>query len=154
MNKIKPSTQEKNEVNEVFGEVIDTYSKQDAIEDGILIDITDLSITKEAGYKIPVVITQGVYSLVSVPKGLEGIQDFNGRLWDVLQMSTLAFRSCRAKHQDRAEKECRIVPFKVIFQISPEKEIKKTGCLNYETVKLWLVFNAHEGFTIMKPEEY
>jgi hypothetical protein len=120
MNKIKPSTQEKNEVNEVFGEVIDTYSKQDAIEDGILIDITDLSITKEAGYKIPVVITQGVYSLVSVPKGLE----------------------------------CRIVPFKVIFQISPEKEIKKTGCLNYETVKLWLVFNAHEGFTIMKPEEY
>jgi hypothetical protein len=136
---------ETKKVNEVFGDVIDIYTRQQAIDDGVLIDITDLSITKEAGYKIPIVITQGVYSLVSVPKGLEGIQDFNGRLWDVLQMSTLAFRSCRAKHQNRAEIECRIVPFKTIFQTTPRKQT---------TVDLWLVFNAHEGFTIMKPEEY
>ena len=133
------------EINKQSDNVIYAYTKQQAIENGVLIDITDLSITKEAGYKIPVVITQGVYSLVSVPKDLEGQQDFNGRLWDVLQMSTLAFKSCRAKHQDRAEEKCRIVPFKTIFQMTPRRK---------STVDLWLVFDAHEGFTIMKPEEY
>jgi len=133
------------ETKEVNNNVIYSYTRQQAIDDGILIDISQLSITKEAGYKIPVVITQGVYSLVSVPKGLEGLQDFNGRLWDVLWMSTLAFRSCRAKHQDRAEEECRIVPFKTIFQMTPRKKI---------TTTLWLAFNEIEGFTIMRPEEY
>jgi len=136
---------ETKEVNNKVDNVIYAYTRQQAIDDGILIDISQLSITKEAGYKIPVVITQGVFALVSVPKELEGLQDFNGRLWDVLFMSTLAFRSCNKAHPENTTEECRITPFKTIFQMTPRKK---------STVDFWLVFNAHEGFTIMKPEEY
>ena len=139
---------ETKEVNEVFGDVIHTYTRQQAIEDGVLINIwkTDNDLCQNAGFKIPIVITTGVYSLVKVPKGFdEGIQDFKGRLWDVLWMSSNAFTVCRKTHKEHAEENCRIVPFKVIFQMTPRKKI---------TTTLWLVFNAHEGFTIMKPEEY
>lgn len=145
---------ENKEVNTRSDNVIYAYTRQQAIDDGVLIDISDLPMTKEAGYKIPVVLTKGVYSLVLVPKGLEGEQDFNGRLWDVLYMSVIAIKSCKQRHPGNAEEKCGLVPFKVIFQMSTEEEIKETKGLKYETVKLWLVFNAHEGFTIMKPEEY
>lgn len=40
--------------------IISTYTKQDAIDDGIFIDIT--SQAKKAGFKIPVAITKNLFS--------------------------------------------------------------------------------------------
>ena len=113
------------------------YTRQQAIEDGLIVDITKTREAHEAGFKIPVALTRSVYSLVEVPKGLEGIQDFAGRLWDVCFLAVTAFKAAKDK---------RIVPFKVSFLMKPSKPPK--------TVKLWLVFNEYEGFTIMKPEDY
>jgi hypothetical protein len=118
-------------------ELIYSYSRKQAIEDGLLVDISELELTKNAGFKVPVCLTQNVYGLCQVPEGLEGYQDFNGRLWDVLWMGILAFKSFKEdKH---------LVPFDVIFQVKPNEQ---------KTVKLWLCFNEYEGFTIMLPEDY
>jgi len=114
-------------------DVIFSYSREQAIEDGVLVDVTETA--KEAGFKIPVAITAGVHELCQPPKELEDCQDYKGRLWDVLFMAAVAFRA----------KKDRIVPYKVIFAVT--RSSKKT-----ET--LWIVFNEAEGFTIMKPEEY
>lgn len=123
--------------------VICSYTRQQAIEDGLLVDVSNTEEAKEAGFKIPIALTVGVHSLVAVPKGLEGIQDFKGRLWDTLHMAVTAFRAWKKYHEDNDDG--RLLPFKVIYL-----KTSKT----HKVYTLWLVFNKHEGFTIMKPEEY
>jgi hypothetical protein len=43
----------------MFDHVIHAYSRANAIEDGVLIDVS--SVAKEAGFKIPVAVTSGVW---------------------------------------------------------------------------------------------
>lgn len=70
--------------NEAFGPVIYSYSRAQALEDGIQVDVSQTA--REAGIRFPTFITRGVFDrCVAVPKGVEG-QDESGRLWDVLWM--------------------------------------------------------------------
>lgn len=119
-------------------DIISTYTRQDAIDDGQLFDVTGMSEAKEAGFQIPICLTAGVMELIRVPRGMEDQQDFKGRLWDTLYLAARAFR--RASDDKKS-----LVPFSVIYQVSPGVP---------ETKKLWLAFSSHEGFTIMLPEEY
>jgi hypothetical protein len=67
-----------------FGELIFAYTRERAIEDGVLVDVSETA--KEAGFRIPVALTRAVWAeYVAVPEGVEG-QDEAGRLWDVLWM--------------------------------------------------------------------
>ena len=75
-------------------EVIDTYSTKQAVEDGFLVRV-DWKISKEAGIKYPVYLTRAVWDkYVEIPEGFEGVQDLDGRLWDVLFMFMFAARAC------------------------------------------------------------
>lgn len=70
-------------------EVISRYTREDALEDGVLIDATEQAA--EVGFKIPVALTGNCWArCVAVPEPLEGQQDVDGRLWDVLYMALLA----------------------------------------------------------------
>jgi hypothetical protein len=70
--------------DETKWDVIFAYTRKQAIEDGVLIDVSDTA--KEAGFRIPVALTHAVWAAyVAVPEGVEG-QDEKGRLWDVLWM--------------------------------------------------------------------
>jgi hypothetical protein len=61
-----------------------TYSRAEALADGVLIDVTTTAI--HAGFRYPVALTASVWSkYVRVPEGLEG-QDETARLWDVVWM--------------------------------------------------------------------
>jgi len=62
-------------------DVIDTYTREDAIEDGNLIDVTETA--KEAGIKFPVALTAAVYAKIEDKPDLE---DISGRTWDVVWM--------------------------------------------------------------------
>lgn len=65
-------------------EVIYAYTRAQAIEDGVLIDVS--SVAKEAGIKFPVAVTSTVWGqYVEVPEGVN-FQDERGRLWDILWM--------------------------------------------------------------------
>jgi hypothetical protein len=65
-------------------EVIYAYTRAQAIEDGVLVDVSEMA--KEAGIKYPVTLTASVYSkYVEVPEGAVA-QDESGRLWDILGM--------------------------------------------------------------------
>ena len=69
-----------------FGPIISAYTRQQAISDGILVDVT--TTAKEAGFSIPVALTRTVWTrLVALPEGYRGFQDESGRLWDVLHMA-------------------------------------------------------------------
>jgi len=74
------------DIQEIFGGVIHSYTRQDALNDGMLIDVS--TTAKEAGFKVPVAVTCGVWAqYVAVPEGCEGEQDETGRLWDILFMT-------------------------------------------------------------------
>ena len=81
-----------------FGPAISAYSRAQAIEDGILVDVSDTA--REAGFNIPVAITRTVWSrIVALPEGYRGFQDEAGRLWDVLWMAR--HYALRASNSDR-----------------------------------------------------
>ena len=59
--------------------VIFSYTRAQAIADGVLIDATELA--KQAGFRFPVALTTGVWAeCVAVPAGVAG-QDETGRLF-------------------------------------------------------------------------
>lgn len=69
-------------------ELIFSYTRADAIADGVLVDVTDTA--KEAGIKYPTAMTSAVFEgYVRVPPGVEA-QDERGRLWDVVWMLKVA----------------------------------------------------------------
>src|SRR5580700_9602633 len=71
-------------------DLIHSYSRAEAIRDGVLIDVTPTA--REAGFRWPVALTQAVFErCVRVPDGV-ACQDEAGRLWDVLWMLLCAIR--------------------------------------------------------------
>lgn len=70
--------------------LIHSYSRREAIADGVLIDVSDTS--REAGFQYPVAITATAWArCVEVPAAVPW-QDEAGRLWDVLTMLGHAVR--------------------------------------------------------------
>jgi hypothetical protein len=71
-------------------EVVFSYSRRQAIEDGVLIDVT--ATAKEAGIRFPVALTAAAWTrCVAVPPGV-ACQDEAGRLRDVLTVFRAAAR--------------------------------------------------------------
>ena len=72
-------------MTEYFGEPISIYTRAQAIEDGVLIDV---SVTaREAGFKFPVAVTRTVWDGYVVPDSrARYYQDEMGRLWDILSV--------------------------------------------------------------------
>jgi hypothetical protein len=72
-------------------QVIDTYSRKEAIADGVQVRIPD-QIRAEAGIKFPVFVTETVWErYIKVPAGMKH-QQFEGRIWDILTMFRHAAR--------------------------------------------------------------
>jgi hypothetical protein len=83
-----------------FGEVISAYSRRQAIEDGVLVDLVQpetVGTVREAGFKFPVAMTAGAFAVTVAEVGREmpAGQDLQGRLWDVLWMLSLAIKGTR-----------------------------------------------------------
>jgi len=81
-------------LKEIFGEVISSYTREDAINDGVLIDISNIPVTKEIGMKVPAAITQALWNGQIKPNKHEedAGQSIDGRLWDLLYMWSLAIK--------------------------------------------------------------
>src|SRR5471032_1340279 len=68
-----------------FGGVIYSYSRAQAVADGVQVEVTKTA--QEAGIKYPMFLTRAVFDkYVAVPEGVTG-QDEAGRLWDVVWMT-------------------------------------------------------------------
>ncbi len=79
----------------LFGEVIFTYTRAQAIADGVLVDVTETA--REAGFNWPVALTQAAWEDCVAwndrDSDIQGVhQDQDGRLWDVLWMAHMAIR--------------------------------------------------------------
>lgn len=71
--------------------VIDAYSRKEALEDGVLWDVSTMA--SEAGFRFPVALTHAVREqCVTVPQGAIG-QDESSRLWDILFLLAYTVRT-------------------------------------------------------------
>ena len=121
-----------------FGPAVYTYTRKQAIEDGVLVDLTEAGpgLVKEAGFKYPVAMTRGAYAetieaggiyeddpnqpgmeVLKLPAG----QDVTGRIWDVLWMLKVAIS--RVTSGDR-------IAYEVLVQSGH-------GRSKLKTVRLW-----------------
>ena len=93
--------------------VIFSYTRAQAIEDGVLIDLTEWA--KETGFRIPVACTAAVWHQYIVPpEGMKELgQSERGRAHDLLWMLWLVIK--------RAGPDGDLVLFKVIFLQAPRK---------------------------------
>lgn len=64
--------------------VISSYSRAQAIEDGVLVDVSQQA--REAGFTVPVAMTDTLFHEVIVPDERAKCQDVSGRLWDVFSV--------------------------------------------------------------------
>ncbi len=71
-------------------DIISSYSRAQAIEDGVLVDVSDTA--KEAGFKYPVAVTTAVWD-DCVMKKSRSAGDPEGRLWDILTMMKYAAKN-------------------------------------------------------------
>lgn len=116
-------------------DLISTYTRQQAIEDGALIDV---SADAKQLFKIPVAVTAAVWADISaIPPRFTGIQDTAGRLWDLL------WTAQRAALMNRDQSS-------IIYRL-----IMHIGRHTYYTVKM-VVGPGDAGepvITFMRPEE-
>jgi len=93
-------------LTDFFGDVISTYTRADAIRDGVLVEMP-AKICREAGVIVPVAVTSGVWSLVA-PDNIDEMpcQSVEGRLWDLLWMFTCTARATRGLHRSTIHFKC------------------------------------------------
>ena len=86
------------DLGDIFGEPIAVYTRKQAIEDGVLVDLMQaetVSLVREVGFRFPVAMTAGAFvaTVAEIGEPLPKGQDIRGRLWDVLWMLTCAIRT-------------------------------------------------------------
>jgi hypothetical protein len=101
---------ENNSMEDVLGPVISSYSRAQAIEDGVLIDVT--SMAREAGFKWPAALTLAAWcdcvAWTERDSRCQVHQGESGRLWDVLFMAFYAIRTTTDAGDRRHFSLCRV----------------------------------------------
>ena len=72
-------------------ELISCYSRQDAIDDGLLISLSDLTKDPQilGTYKYPICLTDSVFGEIREDLDRNKHKELNGILWDIVSMSHL-----------------------------------------------------------------
>jgi hypothetical protein len=86
-----------NENSDPFGQVINTYTRAQAVTEGLEMDVTRTA--REAGIRFPVFLTRAVFdAYVVVPEDVTG-QNEAGRLWNIVWTLRFAIRRAAAHRQ-------------------------------------------------------
>lgn len=94
-------------------DIIFKYSRKAALDDGVLLDVSELA--HEAGFTLPVAVTDNLYHSYIMPSldlAKEG-QSPSGRLWDTLSVLRYAIKA--SPSTDR-------LSFTVLFAQAPDAE--------------------------------
>lgn len=72
--------------------IISAYTREQALEDGLLVDVTKMA--QQAGFVFPVAVTSKLWNDYVLPSAASQKygQSMEGRLWDVLSMLAIEIR--------------------------------------------------------------
>ena len=93
-----------NTITAIFGEVIDRFTRAQAIADGSLVDATELA--RQAGFSVPVALTSAVWHdcVAWTDEDTENTgapQDETGRLWDIVWVARVRCSGPAGRDTDR-----------------------------------------------------
>ena len=116
--------------------IIYAYCRKQAIEDGVLVDVSE--IAREAGFRYPVAVTQALWADINNIPLSKNHEEVNGRLWDVLFLGSMAIRNSK----EAADTLC----YNLVLSV---------GCRKRYTVKLVCGpgDDAEPVITLMKTDE-
>ncbi len=99
---------------------IHSYTRQQAISDGVLIDIEKQfpNLSKQAGFKYPIALTAKAFSRYVALNPNTRLEDPKGRMWDILWMLMLKIKK-RTKISKEALDSIR---FSFLCTVADEKE--------------------------------
>lgn len=124
-------------MNEYFGEPISVYTREQAIADSVLVDVT--KIAHLAGFRVPVAITATVASGCETGSSLEDEGPSMAELLCLLIDAVALVRQTIRTRGDRAGDG----PIEMAWRDRQGRP--KT---------LWIMFDAAEGFTLGEPEDF
>ena len=97
-------------LTDLFGPVIHSYTRAQAIEDGVLVDVSETA--QESGFKHPVALTRAVWEDCVAwnedDNKRQTYQDESGRLWDVVIMLFFAIKSSQNNNSEKLYKLRRV----------------------------------------------
>lgn len=96
--------EDNNHDDDLWGELAHSYTRKEAIADGVLVDLMDGELgvlVNQAGFKFPIAMTATAFkSFVELtPAAKRAGHDMKGRLWDILTMFKLAIRQSKPGEQ-------------------------------------------------------
>lgn len=102
-------------LTEIFGDVIHSYTRAEAIADGVLVDVSEMA--REAGFRFPVAVTRAVWDEYITPDPISSGwgQSEEGRLWDVLTVLRYTIKAARPGITE--------IRFRVIFAMQKNKPL-------------------------------
>ena len=140
-------------VEDFFGPVISSYTRADALADGMLVDVSEMA--QEAGFVIPVAVTRSVWDeCVDWPEESEqGFgQSIDGRLWDVLFMAHWKIKSSREQSEDLLY-QLNVIPKDTKAETITEIDDFTGAKLTTLKINIGPGDNAEPVITIMQPNE-
>ncbi|MBC7303180.1 DUF6573 family protein [Nocardia salmonicida] len=99
-------------LTDIFGPVISSYTRADALADGTLHDLSDLA--REAGFLKPVHIAAHAWADAVAWPHDSGAQDETGRAWDVLMNAMRAIRISLRQRRTPAHRDIDRITFTVL----------------------------------------
>ena len=126
-------------------EVIYSYTRSQALEDGVLVDVSKMA--SEAGFRYPTAITADLHARITPNEREKELgQSYEGRLWDVVFLASFAAR--RSGTQDRCSFEVGLFEADEAF---PHRTHRRT-------LSLWMVVGPGDQgepvITIGFPEDF
>ena len=123
-----------------WGEPVSTYTREQGIEDGVLVQDPLKDLAKEAGFAQPLVFTWALYGACEAADGADG--DATATVRRVLGLGAIVWRREVVKRQAD--------PRGMPTEVGPlDYEVKIGGKVR----EVWLYWNSHEAFTVMFPED-
>ena len=120
-------------------DIIFSYTTKQAVEDGVLVK-ADSKLSAGSAIKFPVYFTVTVWDkYIKIPDEFKGIQDFNGRLGDILFMFAFQAKKCSAP----------VLSFKFTCRVPKslpwsQNETKSSISFQYRDVRLKAVISAQD----------
>ena len=149
----KAETQKAKTIEDFFGPPISSYTRADALADGMLVDVSEMA--REAGFVFPVAVTRSVWhECIDWPEGSEqGFgQSIDGRLWDVLFMAHWKIKSSREQSEDLLY-QLNVIPKDTKAETITEIDDFTGAKLTTLKINIGPGDNAEPVITIMQPNE-
>ena len=135
-----------NSLTKIFGDPISTYTRAEAIADGVLVDVSETAA--EAGITFPVAITRRLWETWIEPSEFlqrQG-QDVAGRLWDTVYMLRLAARRGGER-----------IDYRVVYLMESKRRLRDGTNVYQKTVTLKALCGPGDDvepvITVMLPDE-